>query len=64
MNGWRLIVQYYLLWTYRIQFLLKKKKKKKKMLAFEFFNHINLFYGTITNFCTSQTCPTMSAGPG
>ncbi|KAF1797057.1 Mob1/phocein [Mucor lusitanicus] len=32
--------------------------------TFEFFNHINLFYGTITNFCTSQTCPTMSAGPG
>ncbi|KAI7902824.1 Mob1/phocein [Cokeromyces recurvatus] len=32
--------------------------------AFEFFNHINLFYGSITYFCTSQTCPTMSAGPG
>ncbi|KAG2204579.1 Mob1/phocein [Mucor mucedo] len=32
--------------------------------TFEFFNHINLFYGSMTNFCTSQTCPTMSAGPG
>ncbi|KAI8639857.1 Mob1/phocein [Parasitella parasitica] len=32
--------------------------------TFEFFNHINLFYGTITNFCTLQTCATMSAGPG
>ncbi|CEP19552.1 hypothetical protein [Parasitella parasitica] len=34
------------------------------IIAFEFFNHINLFYGTITNFCTLQTCATMSAGPG
>lgn len=32
--------------------------------AFEFFNYVNLFYGSITDFCTSQTCPTMSAGPG
>ncbi|OBZ91070.1 CBK1 kinase activator protein MOB2 [Choanephora cucurbitarum] len=32
--------------------------------TFEFFNHINLFYGSITNFCTPQSCPTMSAGSG
>ncbi|KAG1136831.1 hypothetical protein G6F37_000461 [Rhizopus arrhizus] len=32
--------------------------------TFEFFNHLNLFYGSITAFCTPEECPTMSAGPG
>ena len=27
----------------------------------DFFNEISLLYGTITEFCTSQTCPVMSA---
>ncbi|KAI9254672.1 Mob1/phocein [Sporodiniella umbellata] len=30
----------------------------------EFFNHLNLFYGSLTAFCTPQACPIMSAGPG
>jgi len=29
----------------------------------DFFNRINLLYGTIADFCTEQTCPTMSGGP-
>lgn len=29
--------------------------------AVDFFNEISLLYGTITEFCTSQTCPVMSA---
>jgi len=29
----------------------------------DFFNEISLLYGTITEFCTPSTCPTMSAGP-
>lgn len=29
----------------------------------EFFNEISLLYGCLTEFCTSKTCPTMSAGP-
>ncbi|TPX44421.1 hypothetical protein SeMB42_g04336 [Synchytrium endobioticum] len=29
----------------------------------DFFNQINLLYGTITEFCTPQECPVMSAGP-
>ena len=37
---------------------------KNTIIAFEFFNLINLFYGSITDFCSSQTCPCMSAGPG
>ncbi|KAK3102127.1 hypothetical protein FSP39_009026 [Pinctada imbricata] len=29
----------------------------------DFFNRINLLYGTICEFCTEETCPTMSGGP-
>ncbi|KAF9976126.1 MOB kinase activator 1B [Actinomortierella ambigua] len=29
----------------------------------DFFNQINMLYGTITEFCTPQDCPVMSAGP-
>jgi len=29
----------------------------------DFFNEISLLYGTITEFCTPASCPTMSAGP-
>ncbi|KAK9481103.1 Mob1/phocein [Lipomyces japonicus] len=32
--------------------------------AFEFFTYLNLFYGIISEFCTSSTCSSMSAGPG
>jgi len=30
---------------------------------FDLFNSLNLFYGVISECCTTQTCPTMSAGP-
>ncbi|TYI22253.1 hypothetical protein ES332_A06G090700v1 [Gossypium tomentosum] len=29
----------------------------------DFFNQVNILYGTLTEFCTSNNCPTMSAGP-
>ncbi|GAB1605142.1 MOB kinase activator 3B-like isoform X1 [Argonauta hians] len=29
----------------------------------DFFNRINLLYGTICEHCTEKTCPTMSGGP-
>jgi len=29
----------------------------------DFFNQINMLYGTITEFCTEQTCVLMTAGP-
>lgn len=29
----------------------------------EFYNEINLIYGTLTEFCTPESCPIMSAGP-
>lgn len=29
----------------------------------DFFNQINMLYGTITEFCTEESCPLMSAGP-
>jgi len=30
---------------------------------FDFYQNLNLFYGVISECCTQQTCPTMSAGP-
>ncbi|EJT98727.1 hypothetical protein DACRYDRAFT_24306 [Dacryopinax primogenitus] len=30
---------------------------------FDFFNNLNLFYGVLTECCTTATCPTMSVGP-
>ncbi|CAH1786546.1 unnamed protein product [Owenia fusiformis] len=29
----------------------------------DFFNRINLLYGTVCDYCNEQTCPTMSGGP-
>lgn len=29
----------------------------------DFFNQVNLLYGTLTEFCTPVSCPTMTAGP-
>ncbi|XP_047947275.1 MOB kinase activator-like 1A [Salvia hispanica] len=29
----------------------------------DFFNHVNVLYSTLTEFCTPATCPTMTAGP-
>ncbi|XP_031562657.1 MOB kinase activator-like 3 [Actinia tenebrosa] len=29
----------------------------------DFFNRVNLIYGTVSEYCTDATCPTMSGGP-
>jgi MOB kinase activator 1 len=29
----------------------------------EFYNEINVLYGILMEFCTTDSCPTMSAGP-
>ena len=29
----------------------------------EFYNEISILYGTLTEFCTTENCPIMSAGP-
>ena len=29
----------------------------------DFYNEVSLLYGTISDFCTPESCPTMSAGP-
>jgi MOB kinase activator 1 len=45
---------------------LPEGEDKNEWLAvntFDFFNQINMLYGTITEFCTDSTCPIMSAGP-
>jgi MOB kinase activator 1 len=32
-------------------------------VAIDFYNQVNLLYGSITEFCTPSTCPVMNAGP-
>ncbi|KAH1012032.1 hypothetical protein HUJ04_001278 [Dendroctonus ponderosae] len=41
----------------------KAQGKLTRLLVVDFFNRINLIYGTICDDCTEQTCPTMSGGP-
>lgn len=31
--------------------------------VFDFYQNLNLFYGVVSECCTQQTCPAMSAGP-
>jgi MOB kinase activator 1 len=31
--------------------------------AVDFFNNVNMLYGTLMEFCTPATCPIMAAGP-
>ncbi|KAE9587671.1 MOB kinase activator-like 1A [Lupinus albus] len=31
--------------------------------AVDFFNQVNILFGTLTEFCTVNNCPTMTAGP-
>lgn len=32
-------------------------------IVVDFFNRINLIYGTVSEYCLETTCPTMSGGP-
>ncbi len=44
---------------------LPDSEEKDEWLAVhtvDFYNQINLLYGSITDWCTKQTCPIMSAG--
>lgn len=43
--------------------IYNKDLKSLSVLVVDFFNRINLIYGTISEYCTEQTCPTMSGGP-
>ena len=36
---------------------------KADAAVFDFYHNLNHFYGALTEFCTLQNCPTMSAGP-
>lgn len=36
--------------------------EKYKFLAVDFFNRINLLYGTVCDVCTAKSCPIMSGG--
>eukprot|EP00039_Didymoeca_costata_P019099 m.336231 g.336231 ORF g.336231 m.336231 type:complete len:218 (+) comp17790_c0_seq1:204-857(+) len=46
--------------------ILPKGESKEEWLAVhvvDFFNRVNLIYGTVSDFCTEESCPTMSGGP-
>jgi len=46
--------------------MLPEKEDLNEWLAVntvDFFNQVNLLYGSITEFCTPQSCEVMSAGP-
>lgn len=34
-----------------------------KYAVVDFFNRVNLIYGTVCDYCTEKSCPTMSGGP-
>lgn len=34
------------------------------LVVVDLFNNLNLFYSVVTEFCTVENNPTMSAGPG
>lgn len=48
-------------------YLRREERAKQRLTAFtvfDFFNNLNQFYGILTEFCTIQNNPTMSAGVG
>lgn len=58
-------------WRYYGFLIHRKFLHKAKIFVFfccwisavDFFNQVNLLYGTLTEFCTPENCPTMTAGP-
>ena len=44
-------------------FFNNKLRKLILFKAVDFFNVTNLLYGSLSEFCTGATCPTMHAGP-
>ena len=32
-------------------------------LVVDFYNRINLLYGTLAEYCTEESCPVMAGGP-
>ena len=49
-------------WIY-LEFSISSFEKSFCISAVDFFNQINMLYGTITEMCTEESCPVMSAGP-
>jgi len=67
MNGWLSTVSrsiIHLMLFLKLVFIQRSKSRPLVFLAaVDFFNQINMLYGTITEFCTEESCPIMSAGP-
>mgnify|MGYP002394803576 CR=1 FL=1 len=39
------------------------RERTPMRVAVDFFNQVNLLFGSITEFCTNESCPVMTAGP-
>ena len=63
MNGSLLIVSQNINFFISIITFISTRSKRLFLSAVDFFNQINMLYGTITEFCTEESCPIMSAGP-
>lgn len=66
MSGWLLIVSENFVFSFYIFitfYLINSISCLFFFSAVDFFNQINMLYGTITEFCTEESCPIMSAGP-
>lgn len=62
-NGLPSTVSKHKLNVYVYCFFYEKLKFSLCSVAVDFFNQINMLYGTITEFCTEEKCAIMSAGP-
>eukprot|EP00897_Mesotaenium_endlicherianum_P006663 jgi/Mesen1/6024/ME000306S05285 len=47
----------------KLYFLVLSQQPACGGSAVDFYNQVNLLYGTLGEFCTPEHCPTMSAGP-
>lgn len=54
-NGLQLIVNYH------APLNVARNMRLTPHVVVDFYNHINLLYGSITEFCSPQSCPEMKA---
>jgi len=45
-----------------VSVLIDTEKSLCVCTVVDFFNRINIIYGVVSEFCTEETCPTMSGG--
>lgn len=61
--AWSCIVSLWLFYDWEVMPVSVNRDALSPLPAVDFFNQINMLYGTITEFCTEGSCAVMSAGP-